>query len=97
MSNVNNGVVSKENLKRGWKELSWKEKLLVISIGLGGIWLLPLASKKQDEKKKLREKIRCFKPTVTESAFSKSISWEMRDKPLSDEELDEFMKNQTVF
>jgi hypothetical protein len=42
------------------------------------------------EANKLREKIKYFKPTITTSIFGRRVSWELRDKPLTDEELAKF-------
>lgn len=43
-------------------------------------------------KENLKEKIRLFKPTITETDFGKRITWVMRDKPLNDFELNEITK-----
>lgn len=81
------------------KMSKWKKTLLFIILGLGGILTISIMrrmSAKESEKKKLRERVRYFKPTITETALSKSISWEMRDKPLTDEQLDGFMKSEKL-
>jgi hypothetical protein len=33
-----------------------------------------------------------FEPTLRETALGTRVTWKMRDKPLSDEELDELIK-----
>ena len=71
----------------------WKNRLLYFIMGLGGILTIVILRKINDnksEKKKLREKVRYFKPTLVEGFWSKEIRWEMRDKPLTDDELDAF-------
>ena len=81
------------------KMSKWKRNLFYFVIGLGGLFTILIMrklSEKQSEKKKLREKVRYFKPTITETALSKSISWEMRDTPLTDEQLDAFMQSEKL-
>jgi len=71
----------------------WKRTLLIFIMGLGGILTMVILRKindKKSEKRKLREKVRYFKPTIVESSWSKEVRWEMRDKPLTDDELDAF-------
>ncbi len=75
----------------------WKKYMLFFILGLGGIITIAIYNRFKEKKykeKKLREKVRYFKPTVNESMFSRSISWEMRDTPLTDKQLDDFMKSQ---
>lgn len=39
------------------------------------------------EREKIRRKIKYFKPIIHEGTFFNHLSWEQRDKPLTDEEL----------
>lgn len=75
----------------------WKKIMLFIALGLGGILTMVILRRINDrrtEEKRMREKIRYFKPTITEGVLSNRTSWEMRDAPLTDEQLDSFMKSQ---
>ncbi len=38
----------------------------------------------------LREKVKYFRPTVTRGFWGKKVSWEMRDRPLTEKELDAY-------
>lgn len=38
-------------------------------------------------KKDTVDKVRVFKPTISDGVFGKSITWEEREKPLTNEEL----------
>jgi hypothetical protein len=44
------------------------------------------------EEKEFRSKIKFFKLTIKKGFFGSRQIWEMRDKPLSDQELDDFFK-----
>jgi len=56
---------------------------------LVGILLLAykMIKGKLHEYEKTKTKIKHFKPTIKEGILFNSVSWEMRDKPLTDEEL----------
>lgn len=90
----NEGFDSKDSK---WDNMpKWKKIMLFIALGLGGILTMVILRRindKRTEETRLKEKIRHFKPTVNESMFNKSISWEMREKPLTNEELDAFFKS----
>lgn len=45
------------------------------------------------EEKELRLKIKFFKLTIKSGFFCNTKIWELRDKPLSDKELNDFFKN----
>lgn len=73
-----------------YKNRTFKEKLIVIQfyalVGLLGVFVIGLIrthKKSQVEKNKLKY----FKPTIYEGIFTNKISWELRDKPLTDQEL----------
>jgi hypothetical protein len=42
--------------------------------------------------KEKRNKLKYFKPTIEEGLLYDTTSWTMRDKPLTDEEVDKLMK-----
>lgn len=41
-------------------------------------------------RKETRNKVRHFKPTIHDGFWGKRVSWEMRDRPLTDQELKDF-------
>lgn len=45
-------------------------------------------SRMSHQRKILRKKIKHFKPTIHEGFFGKSVSWELRDTPLTDKQID---------
>lgn len=75
-----------------FKKRTLKEKLKVIRFYLimgsfGGMIALVADGLERQRISKLKYKY--FKPTITESALGKSITWEERPVPLTDEELNE--------
>ena len=82
--------------EKTFKTRTFKEKLRVIRfyalIGvLGGFLILILRyiSNRVSERQQLKNKIKHFKPTIHEGVFLTTMSWELRDKPLSEQELNE--------
>lgn len=81
-------------------ELTFREKcrkfIGVVVIGLFGVFFIHLVRKIGDEKqrqKEARNKLKYFKPIIEEGLFFNKTTWAMRDKPLSEEQLDDFIKN----
>lgn len=82
---------------------TFKEKLRVIrlyfTIGVFGAVLLVFTRNISDKRNKVKEtknKFRFFKPTIYDNIFGgKRISWEARDKPLTDEEMSLFCDDKT--
>lgn len=68
------------------------------------IWLITglvaivffMASRRYMEQHRKRHKafrkMKYFKPTIHDGFFGESVSWELRDKPLSDQQLNEIIK-----
>lgn len=80
-------------------ELTFREKFRklvgVIVIGLLGGLLVIFINKSRERRaiaQEKRNKFKYFKPIIEEGIFSNKTTWVMRDKPLSDEFLDEFLK-----
>jgi hypothetical protein len=83
---------------------TFKQKLRVIRfyiiIGIVGGWLTLLLGKISERKNlrnEIKEKFRCFKPTLHDNSWNKRISWEIRDKPLTDEEMSQFWDETKYF
>lgn len=77
-----------------FSQRTFKQKLRVIRLyvilGLFAGVLLVVVDKLKERpsrREELRNKLRHYKPTIHEGTWSKSISWEERDTPLTDEEL----------
>ncbi len=77
-----------------FSQRTFKQKLRVIRLyvilGLfAGVLLIVVDKLKErpSRREELRNKLRHYKPTIHEGTWSKSISWEERDTPLTDEEL----------
>jgi hypothetical protein len=86
-------------LNKSNSELTFREKcrklIGVIVIGLLGVILIVFINKSKERKaieQEKRNKLKYFKPSIEEGLFSNRITWVMRDEPLSDEFLDEFLK-----
>jgi large-conductance mechanosensitive channel len=86
-------------LEKPYNELNGVQKVKrVIGIILIGIFtfVIIMVINKSREKARTenekRKKLKYFKPTIEEGVFSKRITWVMRDTPLSDELLDELVK-----
>lgn len=79
------------------KKLDWKMKLLLVLITPFAVFyvkkLADSARINRKEEEKERRKIKFFKPTITEGFFSNKVKWEMRDAPLTDEQVNEFFKD----
>lgn len=81
--------------------LSKTEKIaLKIVLFLGAIILSVLAitamktvRKKRKVKNEVKNKLKYFKPTIKESFWCKTVTWEQREKPLSDTEIDHLCEN----
>lgn len=66
------------------QKLTFKQWLLFALIWLVcKVFFAPFVRKHGE----VREKVRRFKPTVKEGFWGKSVSWELRDRPLTDAEL----------
>ena len=86
-------------LEKPNKQLTFFEKFKkfigFIIVGLFGMLLLLVVSKSRERKsieQEKRNKLKYFKPSIKEGIFSNTITWIMRDEPLSEESLDELMK-----
>jgi hypothetical protein len=57
---------------------------------LGGFAIIVLRKlrERSSQKEQLRNKLKHFKPTLHEGTWSNTISWEERDRPLTDEEVE---------
>lgn len=81
-------------------ELTFREKcrkfIGVVVVGFLGMILISVFRKIGYEKQRQQEarnKLKYFKPIIEEGLFSNKTTWVMRDNPLSDEQLDDFIKN----
>ena len=90
--------------EKPFKTRTFTQKLRVIRfyiiIGLLGGWLILLLGKiykRKNLRNETKEKFRCFKPTLHDNGWNKSISWEIRDRPLTDEEMSRFWDETTYF
>lgn len=75
----------------------WYAKLI---IGILKIISLPVVAyigsnlkERERRTKQLKNKLKYFNPTVHEGFLGKSVSWTGREKPLSDEEVENIWKN----
>ena len=89
-----------EVLNKPNSELTFREKcrkfIGFIVVGLFGIILNSIFRKIGHEKQRQQEarnKLKYFKPIIEEGLFSNKTTWVMRDNPLSEEQLDDFIKN----
>ena len=57
---------------------------------VGETWQDRIKQHNDAKKKQMRERIRFFRPTIIDGFWCKSTHWELRDKPLTDEELKQF-------
>jgi hypothetical protein len=83
-------------LETPYSELCLKDKLKkvmgIIVIGLFAFFLMKMVK----DKKKINQhknKIKYFNPSIEEGIFSNKITWTMRDKPLTDEQVNDFYKH----
>jgi len=75
------------------KEISAFKKTLIYILFFPSIILLKGFSKKRKrENKALKERLRYFNPIIKQGFWSNSVSWVGREKPLSDEELENICK-----
>lgn len=42
----------------------------------------------QSRRQRVKKKFKYFRPTVHDGFFGKQVSWELRDSPLTDQEID---------
>lgn len=64
------------------------ESIVLTVSGWVETWYDILYTPSRTTRKNVTEKLRNFKPTVTEGFFSNTITWEERETPLTDEELE---------
>lgn len=78
-----------EEEKQG--KLTWKMKLLLFIVAPIAILMVSKVIKERASREKsLRNKIKYMKPSIKEGFFGNTVTWEMRDKPLTKEELKSF-------
>jgi pilus assembly protein TadC len=83
-----------KNIWMKFKEIFFKiTAVIAASIMRTLIGIIAEMREERDYKKrKIRNKIRLFKPTFVEKNGKTETHWEMRDKPLTDAQLDELDK-----
>ncbi len=82
------------------KPLSFKEKarklFVIIAVGVFVFTIMCFKKGLNEEsgkKKLVQNKLKYFKPTIIESFWGRKIQWELRDNPLSDEEVNLIINN----
>jgi hypothetical protein len=69
------------------KKLKWWQKALIWTIAMiFKSMVLPRLQKRRE----MKDKVKYMKPTIHEGILFNTVSWEMRDKPLTNEELKQF-------
>jgi len=72
------------------KKLNTFIAYLVIGMANFGTYVLEeIFGNSREHREMIKSKIKYFKPTITEGFWGKTVKWEMRDKPLTDQELED--------
>jgi regulatory protein YycI of two-component signal transduction system YycFG len=68
---------------------------IIIAVFLCPSYFIMNDSRKQrnQTQNKLRKRLKHFNPTIKQGLFGKYVEWSGRDKPLTDEEVEELMKS----
>lgn len=78
------------------KPLKWYQKILYavpsFLFFMAAVIVGKYIKNKIEQRQHLKTKLKYFNPTIKQGWFGKTITWTMRDKPLSDEQLEEFDK-----
>jgi hypothetical protein len=69
------------------KKLKWWQKALIWTIAM---IFKSMVLPRLQQRKAIKDKVRYMKPTIHEGILFNSITWEMRDKPLTEQELKDF-------
>ena len=72
------------------KKLNTFIAYLVIGMANFGAYVIEeISGSSREQQEMIKSKIKYFKPTIIEGFWGKTIKWEMRDKPLTDKELED--------
>jgi len=71
-------------------KLTWKDKMLIGLFALCASWVLERMARRNQQIRHIKNKVKYMKPTIHDTMFGKHVSWEMRDKPLTDIEISQF-------
>lgn len=85
------GIKVKKKLKD--RIIKFILNLVVFSFGIAFKVILDKSKVHNENKKLLRDKLKYFIPFINKGIFRSRVSWQMREKPLTDEELDVYMKD----
>ena len=72
------------------KKLNTFIAYLVIGMANFGAYIIEeIAGNPREKEKIIMKQIKYFKPTIKHGFWGKTITWEMREKPLTDKELED--------
>ncbi len=78
------------------RKLKWHEKIiqyfLLALFALVAVVFIKKFCSNRENFSAIRKRLRYFNPTVTETFWGKRVTWTGRQNPLTDEELDNFLK-----
>ena len=89
ITNLKNKIIEK------WEYIKDNKVLIAFCLGLFPIAIYAYIHHKEYSSKKaeIKRRLKHFNPTIKQGLFGEYVEWSGRDKPLTDEEVDELIKN----
>ena len=74
-----------------WGKLKWYQKLIFIMMFPTLFVLFKNFTTRSSAREKIKRKMKYFNPTITEGFWGNKITWVGREKPLTDEQVEQML------
>lgn len=85
----------KNRLIKYWNYINDNKYFIIGSMALFpiGIYLYAIMKEHNSKTEKIKRRLKHFNPTIKQGIFGEYVEWTGREKPLTDEEVEELMKS----